>query len=254
MHHHAAISNEHQFLILTAEVASLLDCEQLIISFKPFSSLHSISEGLLQPGTHQRHRFKLSTHHDLRRRFRIQRQQHRTAVLRGHCAAASVGPEDRARGARGARGQLRQQGAMCHAARCGLIVREQSLEALHCEGSTGTLNVHCAIFLPLDTHARKDSCIGAFLLSGLIYPGFGLDPEGVGQVSLTHNAGLRRFRPPGFPLLDGFDGFQDQFWEELPDLLKELLGGLPFQGDLHTPRQDVLGIVDDVRHDMNAAF
>ena len=27
-----------------------------------------------------------------------------------------------------------------------------------------------------------------------------------------------------------------------------------FQGDLHTPRQDVLGIVDDVRHDMNAAF
>jgi hypothetical protein len=58
MHHHAAISNEHQFLILTAEVASLLNCEQLIISFKPFSSLHSISEGLLQPGTHQRHRFK----------------------------------------------------------------------------------------------------------------------------------------------------------------------------------------------------
>ena len=27
-----------------------------------------------------------------------------------------------------------------------------------------------------------------------------------------------------------------------------------FQGYLHTPRQDVLGIVDDVRHDMNAAF
>jgi len=34
---------------------------------------------------------------------------------------------------------------------------------------------------------------------------------------------------PGFPLLDGFDGFQDQFWEELPDLLKELLGGLPWR-------------------------
>jgi hypothetical protein len=37
------------------------------------------------------------------------------------------------------------------------------------------------------------------------------------------------FFGPGFPLLDGFDGFQDQFWEELPDLLKELLGGLPWR-------------------------